>query len=120
MRPREIALRCAKIAHAKKAGAIKVLDVAKLTTVCRYFVVLSGRSEVHVRTFADAIERYFKKENIYPLHKEGGRPGRWIVLDYGGVVVHMFQKNVREFYKIEKFWADAKQVSWLKTKRAKK
>ena len=120
MKSREIALRCARRAYAKKAGAVQVLDVSRLTSVCSYFVVVSGRSEVHVKTIAEAIAKELKKEHIYPLHREGWNPGQWVLLDYGGVVVHVFKKSVREFYMIENLWADARPVNWQKTKKDKK
>ena len=105
------ALEKAKIAvkalEDKKAGNIEVLDVSAQTSLGDYFIVASCQSTVQVRACADEVEEQLEKEGIVVAHKEGYSTGSWVLMDYGDVIVHVMQNEVREFYGIERLWDDA-------------
>lgn len=86
---------------------MQLLDLKKLTSFADYFVICSADSDVQVKAIADEIEKSLRDEGIKVWHKEGYRALKWVLLDYVDVVVHIFQKNAREFYNIEKLWGDA-------------
>lgn len=105
------ALEKSKIAVAaledKKAGNIEVLDVSQQTSLGDYFVIASCQSTVQVRACADEVEDQLDKAGIVVRHKEGYSTGSWILMDYGDIVVHVMQQEIREFYGIERLWDDA-------------
>lgn len=107
----ELARACAKALSEKKAQDIVILDVREQTVVCSYFVIASGRSSTQVRALGDAVEEKLEKDHaLLPLRKEGLREGRWGVLDYGDVVVHVFNEESRLFYYLERLWDSGKNV----------
>ncbi len=91
----------------KKASNIELLDVSKQTSLGDYFVVASCQSTVQVRACVDEVEEQLEKEGIVVLHKEGYSTGSWVLMDYGDVVIHVMQQEVREFYGIERLWDEA-------------
>ena len=92
-----------------KAKEIVSLNLKKIeTAVCDYFIICHGTSNTHVSAIADSvIEETIKTLKDKPFNKEGLENGEWILLDYGNVVVHVFQRETRDFYNIEKLWGDA-------------
>jgi len=107
---RNLAKECAGLALTRKAKETLVLDVRKLTSITDYFVICSGRSDVHVETIAQWIVSELKDRGIRPLHIEGEGQAKWILIDYVGVIVHVFHEPVREFYGLEKLWAEGRKV----------
>lgn len=101
---------CITAAMRKKALDVIALDVRARTTVADYFVICSGSSNRQVQAIAEAIELDLKKSGFYPLGIEGFTHGSWILLDYGDIVMHIFYQPVREFYELERLWADAPRV----------
>ncbi len=97
----------------KKGIEITCLNLAKIkSTVCDYFVVCHGTSNTHVNAIAESIEEQVSKNiGLKPRRKEGYANAEWILLDYLDVVVHVFQKHVREYYNLEDLWADAPTVN---------
>jgi ribosome-associated protein len=93
-----------------KAKEIVSLDLRDLeSSVCDFFIICHGTSNTHASAIADSvIEETLKTVKEKPWHKEGLTNGDWILLDYGNVVAHIFQKEIREYYNIEKLWGDAK------------
>jgi len=87
-----------------------ILDLRGITLIADYFVIASGRSSVQVQAIADRVEELLKDAGIGFLHCEGRDEARWILLDYGEVVVHIFQEEERRFYDLERLWGDAKSV----------
>lgn len=89
----------------KKAQDVQVIDIANKTILADYFVLATGMSTTHVKALADEVE-YMLKENHQRLldHSEGFESSRWILLDYGDVVVHIFHPEERDFYSLEKLW----------------
>ncbi len=95
----------------KKAENLVVLDLKGLSDIAEFFVILSGKSNIHVQSIYEGIvKRVEEKLGIRPDHVEGLRLGRWILLDYGDVVVHIFYKEFREYYDLEGLWIDAKRI----------
>ena len=92
-----------------KAKEIMSLDLRNIeTSVCDFFIVCHGTSNIHTSAIADSvIKETLKTYNEKPWNKEGITNGDWILLDYGNVVAHIFQKNLRDYYNIEKLWGDA-------------
>lgn len=94
----------------KKAEDIKVLDLNGLSNIADYFVIASGNNTNQLRAMADAIEEKLFKEGLKLHHSEGYQGGAWILLDFGSVIIHLFNKEERNFYSLERVWADAKEI----------
>jgi len=97
----------ARLALAKKARDLAVLNVGPLTTIAEYFVICSGRSVRQTRSIAQEIQTGAKTHGMLPLGVEGEEEGTWILMDYDDVVVHVFHEPTREFFDLESLWADA-------------
>jgi len=98
----------AELALTKKAKDVIILDLRKLTSMTDYFVVCTGDSETHVKAIADAVMSGMEGLEERAWHTEGFQNLQWVLLDYVDVVVHVFQKDARLFYGLEKLWGDAK------------
>lgn len=106
----EITKEIAKILDEKKGEDIKALAVKELTTLGDYFVIASGNSAIQVQSLCDAVDEHLGKLGILPKRTEGYQTATWILLDYYDVLVHIFQKETRDFYSLERLWSDAPQV----------
>jgi ribosome-associated protein len=91
----------------RKAIDLKVLQLEKISDFTDYFILCSGTSERQVQAIADAIDERLRAEKVRPLHVEGYNRGQWVLLDYGDLVVHIFQEDTRRFYSLERLWGDA-------------
>lgn len=101
-----------KILSDKKAYGIVYIDVESKTSLCDYFVICSGRSSTQVKSLAENLEEKLEKEyGISPRRREGVREGRWAVLDYQDVIVHIFNDEERDFYRLERLWEDGKNLT---------
>ena len=98
------------IAQEKKGVNIKVIEIGKVSLIADYFIILSSTSKRHAQALAEFILLKFKKKGIDPLTQVGQKEGRWILLDFGDVVVHVFQEEDRKFYNLERLWAHAPEV----------
>ncbi|MEA4891254.1 MAG: ribosome silencing factor [Peptococcaceae bacterium] len=108
MNSKEMALVAARAMDAKKGSKIKVLKLEDLTLVTDYFIVATGNSRAQTQALADAVEKKFKEDYDIQVNRiEGFQEGRWILLDYGQIIVHIFQEDERNFYNLERLWADA-------------
>ncbi len=107
-----MAITCAKIADEKKAQDIIVLDISKLTFIAEYFVICTGINERQLQTITDEIKAKLKKLSIQNIGTEGYNEAKWILMDYGDVIVHLFSKEMRSFYELELLWGDAPKVTW--------
>ena len=92
--------------YQKKAQNIVALDVSEMTVITDAMVIASGRSAIQVKTLADEVEERMSEAGVEPRRKEGQQDGRWIVLDYSSVIVHIFHPEEREYYNIERLWTD--------------
>jgi ribosome-associated protein len=106
----EKAFLCARALLDRKAIDLVILEVKDLSSFTDYFLICSGNSDRQVQAIASYIEERLGKEGIHPLGIEGKREGRWTLLDYGDVVVHIFFHPVREFYDLERLWSEATRV----------
>jgi ribosome-associated protein len=104
---KKLALKIAEFALTKKAEDIKVLDLRKLTTIADFFVICTAHSEPQVKAVADAVLVGTKKAGEKVWHKEGTAMKSWVLLDFVDVVVHIFLRDTRKFYSLEKLWGDA-------------
>lgn len=108
MTPRTLAKKIAELALSKKASQVVIMDLRKLTDITDYFVICSGDSDIQVKAIADAIIDGTEKKGIDVWHKEGISQRQWILLDFVDVVTHVFHKDARKYYGLEKLWSDAK------------
>jgi len=105
--------RVKKIAQAlydKKAENIDILDIRELTSLGDYFVICTCNSTTQVRACVDEVEEKMTEMGITPTHKEGYHGGSWVLVDFGDIIVHVMQRETREFYALEKLWDDANHV----------
>jgi ribosome-associated protein len=99
--------RAVELALERKAQDVIVLDLRGISSATDYFVIVGGRSDVHVKAIADHVVDELKKESVRPQHVEGLRGARWVLLDYVDFVVHVFHPQARAFYQLETLWGDA-------------
>ena len=95
--------------NSKKARELNAVKVADLTVLAEYFLMCTATSSTHVRALADEVEEKLSEAGVQPHHIEGKTTG-WIVLDYGSVIIHVFSRDQREFYALDKMWSDGEQV----------
>ena len=106
----ELAHRIVEIASDKKGNDIVMLRTAEVTSMADFFVICSGRSDRQVSALSGAIVDELRDEGIRPLGIEGRGSSRWVLLDYGAVIVHVFAEEEREYYGLERLWGKAVQV----------
>lgn len=107
----ELARRIALAAADKQAENMVVLDVRGLASFADYFVIMSGRSTRHVQSLAEAVDEAITDKRLRAGVTEGLNDGRWVLLDFSDVVVHVFYREVREFYDLEGLWHDAPRLA---------
>lgn len=107
----QLAMAAARTAHDNNGQNIKLLDMRKITPVFDYFVIITGNSRRQLHAISDEVERTIKDElKDKRMGLEGYNESKWILLDYGNVVVHMFDEETRDFYALEDFWSEAEHV----------
>ena len=104
--PQEVT-RAVELAGELKAHDVIVLDRRGISTATDYFVIAGGNSDVQVKAIAEHVVDELKKEGARPQHVEGLQGGRWVLIDYVDVVVHVFHPQARQFYQLENLWGDA-------------
>ena len=116
LQTKEIAHLAVDYALDKKGMDLKLLDVRELSSLTDYLLLVSGRSDRQVQAIAENIRTEFKSNHdIFPLAIEGMNQGRWVLLDYGEIMVHVFQQSIREFYDLEGLWSEAPEVELAQT-----
>ncbi len=108
--PNELALEIVKILHSRKAHNIKLLHVKDQTVITDYFVICTGNSNTQIKALADNLDMKTSELGRAPKAIEGFREASWIVMDYSSVIVHIFSRESREFYNLEKLWNDSEVV----------
>ena len=108
--PKEIAEASVKALDSKKARDIKVLETKGLTVLADYFVICTAGSTTQIKTLSDELEKQLTELGEPPIRREGYRAGGWVLVDFGCVIVHLFLKEIREFYSLERLWADAAEL----------
>ncbi|HEZ7986168.1 MAG TPA: ribosome silencing factor [Ruminococcus sp.] len=99
-----------KTLDSKRGEDIQVIKISDLTILADYFVIVNGTSNTHSRTLADEVEFQLSQKGIEPQRRESDTGNTWIVLDYADIIIHVFYKETRSFYKLEGLWADGEQV----------
>jgi ribosome-associated protein len=110
MPPLELARRIVELAEDKKAADIVLLDLTGLTTVADYFVIASGGSERQLDAIADGIVSGMRDEKVHAFGREGTAASHWVLVDFGTVIVHVFTPPERDYYQLERHWAEAKTI----------
>jgi ribosome-associated protein len=103
---------CARTAEDNKARDIVVLDMRKLTPLYDFFVIVTGTSRRQIHTLAEEIDAALHEEGDSRMGIEGYEASKWVVQDYGDILVHVFDPDTRQYYSLEELWADAKKVEW--------
>ena len=108
----EQAIQCARIAEDNKAKDVVILDLRGITPIFDFFVLMTGASRRQIHTLAEEIDAYLRSQDERRLSIQGYQASRWVVQDYGDLVIHVFDQESREYYALEDLWADAKHVDW--------
>ncbi|MCX7841897.1 MAG: ribosome silencing factor [Clostridia bacterium] len=106
MESKKIAEKIVGTLQDKKAKDINVIDINKISILADYFIVCTGSSTTHIKALADEVEEKLIEAGVRYFHKEGYETARWILLDYGDVVLHIFHEEDRAFYNLERLWSD--------------
>lgn len=109
MKTNEILACAAQALESKKALQLRALNIEQLSIVADCFLLCSATSSTHVRALAEEVEYQLEEKGVSPHHIEG-RGTSWVLLDYGSVIVHIFTREAREFYGLDKTWADAEPI----------
>lgn len=107
---KEILDSAVKILNNKKAEDTKAIDIAGVSIIADYFLITSGNSTAQVRALAEELEYKLSQQGVEPLRIEGLQTATWIILDYGSVVIHIFHRDTRQFYNLERLWADGREI----------
>jgi ribosome-associated protein len=108
------AIEAAQAALDKKAKDMVVLELKDLTIIADYFVVCSGESTTQVKAIVENVEKKLREYGQKPMGIEGLNTARWVLMDYGDVIVHVFEEETRAYYELEKFWLDAPRIPFEK------
>ena len=110
MEPFEAAKLAVKALSDKQASDIRLLKTTELTVLADYFLICTANSTPHVRTLYDEVDKRLSEAGLPPIRREGYRNSNWLLLDFGCLIVHIFQKETREFYNLERLWSDAQEL----------
>ncbi|MFQ5499649.1 MAG: ribosome silencing factor [Candidatus Zixiibacteriota bacterium] len=105
--PLKLARLAGRLAQSRKGFDVKLLKLKSISSVCDYFVIVSGDADIHVKAISNAIYDGLLEKGYKPFHQEGQNEGNWVLLDYIDTVVHIFREPTRQFYALEKLWGDA-------------
>ena len=108
---KKVAYEVTKALDEKKGIDIKLLKIDKVSSLADYFLICTGTSNTHVRTLCDYAEYTLEQLGESMLGREGHRGNSWELLDFGSIVVHVFTEEAREFYSLERLWADAEEIN---------
>lgn len=108
----EMAVEAARAADGLKAADVLVLDMRGTLGITDYFVIASGASDRQVKRIRDAVEERLRERGVRPVRREGERFGRWVLLDYLDIVVHVFLAEDRAYYNLERLWGNVPAVEW--------
>ncbi len=111
-RAEERACLCARVAEENKGSNILVLDLRQLTPIFDFFVIATGSSRRQIHNLAEEIDATMSREGEKRLSIQGYEASRWVAQDYGDVMIHIFDTESRDFYRLEELWADAPRVDW--------
>ena len=112
LKPLEQARRTAALCQEKLATDVTILDMRGVCDFTDFFVIATGTSDRQVKTIVDEVEKALRERGVKPVRREGETEGRWVLLDYVDVVVHVFAEEERDYYSLERLWSDAPRVDW--------
>ena len=95
----------------KKAEDIRIIEIGEISTIADYFIIANGTNSSQVQALVDGVDEALSKEGFEPQRIEGNRSSNWILMDYGDIVIHVFSKEDRLFYDLERIWRDGKTLS---------
>lgn len=98
----------------KKAEDIQLIDISEISTIADYFVITNGTNQSQIQALADNVEEKLSANNIHPKNVEGYNSANWILMDYQDILVHIFNKESRSFYDLERMWRDGKTIDTLR------
>jgi ribosome-associated protein len=101
---------CREVVLDKKAQDVVVLDLRKISSVADYFLICSGTSEPQLKAIAEAVTLRLREEGVRPVGRDGVPVSRWVVMDYGDILIHIFHPEVRKRFALEQLWGDAKRL----------
>lgn len=101
-----LAKKIAAAVDEKKGGDIIIIDISEKSVLADYFVIASGRSTTAVKALCDNVDEKLAKEGVEPIRRDGFSEAKWIALDYGCVILHVFHEETRDYYKLERLWID--------------
>ena len=116
MTSKEMALACAEAANEKKARDILLMDLQGISLIADHFVICTGNNHIQVQAISDNIEEKLKEKGTPPLRIEGYKDGRWVLMDFGSAIVHIFQEEERQYYNLERLWGDAEKIFYEEQK----
>ncbi len=108
---KKMALLACKALEDKKCEDLRVLDISNISTIADYFVIASGTNHNQVDAMADGVDEALSKAGFEPMHSEGTRSASWILMDYGDIIVHVFDRENRLFYDLDRIWRDGREVT---------
>ena len=111
MDAREIARRICQALEEKKGEDLKIINISEVSVMADYFIIASGTNRNQVQAMADNVEEVLEKEEVFPKQIEGYQNANWILMDYRDVIVHIFDRENRLFYDLERIWGDGKSLS---------
>jgi ribosome-associated protein len=106
------AIQCARIGEDNKARDIAILDLRGITPIFDFFVLMTGSSRRQIHTLTEEVDDFMRGQGEKRLSIQGYQASRWVVQDYGDIVVHVFDPDSREYYSLEELWADAPRLDW--------
>jgi ribosome-associated protein len=112
MEPNDLALLAADVLYEHKAVEIAILDVDRILVITSCFVIATGTTRRHLQGLADSLTKELRERGIPRRSQEGYEDGQWVLLDFGDIVVHLFEPEARQRYALEDIWADAPRLAW--------
>lgn len=116
MTSKELALACSQAAAEKKARDIILMDLRGISLIADYFVICTGNNNIQVQAICENIDEKLSETGQPPLRTEGFKEGRWVLMDFGSVIVHAFQLEERQYYNLERLWGDAEKTRYEEQK----
>ena len=110
MEAKEMAKIALEALEDKKAGDLKLIDIEEISTIADYFIIASGTNRNQVQAMADNVEEALSKAGCEPKHIEGYPSANWVLMDYGDIILHIFDEENRLFYDLERIWRDGKII----------
>ena len=118
MSSRQLVIKTVEVAEQKKAHQVIVLNLKKTSTITDYFVICSGNSSAHMKAIAQGLEKRLSENDMVLVNPKHFRDERWILLDFGSIVVHIFSEEARKYYQLERLWIDAQRESFSRVIQA--